>query len=284
VGAAIRGRFRGLELGQSFEIKKNRRLTVVGVTPTTDPPTRARCGPTARPSARPSGARTLVSSVRVRLSSAGAFPALRASLEANRQLGVDVKREDTFYEEQSQGTSQFITGHRDARRGVLRRGGDHRRDDHHARRGGLAQREIGTLRALGFSKSSILASFLFESVVLSLLGGAVGAGAATLMRFAKLQHRELRELVGDRVRVRPDARASSLGSLVFARRDGPRRGDDPRGARRADEHPRGPPGLSPAPPPTAHACGKRARTAPARAAPSSSGITTSVSTRSRAPS
>ena len=47
-------------------------------------------------------------------------------------------------------------------------------------------REIGTLRALGFSTASILASFLFESVVLSLLGGAVGAGAATLMRFARL--------------------------------------------------------------------------------------------------
>lgn len=35
-------------------------------------------------------------------------------------------------------------------------------------------REIGTLRALGFSRSSILASFLFESVVLCLMGGALG--------------------------------------------------------------------------------------------------------------
>jgi putative ABC transport system permease protein len=35
-------------------------------------------------------------------------------------------------------------------------------------------REIGTLRALGFNRRSILASFLFESVVLCLLGGLVG--------------------------------------------------------------------------------------------------------------
>jgi putative ABC transport system permease protein len=35
-------------------------------------------------------------------------------------------------------------------------------------------REVGTLRALGFSRRNILASFLFESVVLCLLGGIVG--------------------------------------------------------------------------------------------------------------
>jgi putative ABC transport system permease protein len=35
-------------------------------------------------------------------------------------------------------------------------------------------REIGTLRALGFGRASILMSFLFESVVLCLLGGLLG--------------------------------------------------------------------------------------------------------------
>jgi putative ABC transport system permease protein len=35
-------------------------------------------------------------------------------------------------------------------------------------------REIGTLRALGFSRRSILASFLIESVILAVVGGAIG--------------------------------------------------------------------------------------------------------------
>ena len=35
-------------------------------------------------------------------------------------------------------------------------------------------REIGTLRALGFSKTSILTSFVIESVILALIGGVVG--------------------------------------------------------------------------------------------------------------
>jgi putative ABC transport system permease protein len=36
-------------------------------------------------------------------------------------------------------------------------------------------REIGTLRALGFSRRAVLASFLVESLVLALIGGAVGS-------------------------------------------------------------------------------------------------------------
>jgi ABC-type lipoprotein release transport system permease subunit len=35
-------------------------------------------------------------------------------------------------------------------------------------------REIGTLRALGFSRRSILTSFLIESVILAVIGGAIG--------------------------------------------------------------------------------------------------------------
>lgn len=42
-------------------------------------------------------------------------------------------------------------------------------------------REIGTLRALGFGKSRILYCFLAEALLLSLLGGALGIGAASLL-------------------------------------------------------------------------------------------------------
>ena len=35
-------------------------------------------------------------------------------------------------------------------------------------------REIGTLRALGFSRTNIVTSFLMESVIICLLGGALG--------------------------------------------------------------------------------------------------------------
>jgi putative ABC transport system permease protein len=35
-------------------------------------------------------------------------------------------------------------------------------------------REIGTLRALGFSRSSVMAGFLLESTIMALVGGAIG--------------------------------------------------------------------------------------------------------------
>jgi putative ABC transport system permease protein len=41
-------------------------------------------------------------------------------------------------------------------------------------------REIATLRALGFGASPVILSVVFESLVLALIGGAVGAAAAYL--------------------------------------------------------------------------------------------------------
>jgi len=51
--------------------------------------------------------------------------------------------------------------------------------------GAVANRtvEIGTMRALGFQRRSILWVFLVESLVLSLLGGALGLGLASLLQF-----------------------------------------------------------------------------------------------------
>lgn len=43
--------------------------------------------------------------------------------------------------------------------------------------------EIGTLRALGFRRRSILTAFLFESLLLSLLGGVIGVGLASFLQF-----------------------------------------------------------------------------------------------------
>jgi ABC-type antimicrobial peptide transport system permease subunit len=51
--------------------------------------------------------------------------------------------------------------------------------------GSVANRtvEIGTLRALGFYRRSILMAFLIESLVLSLGGGVFGLGLAALLQF-----------------------------------------------------------------------------------------------------
>lgn len=186
IGGAIRGRFRGLELGQTFEIKKNRRLQVVGVFEDGGSAFESEVWADRDATATAFGRQSVVSSVRVRLTSTGAFDAFRRAMESNRQLGVDVKRESKYYEDQSQGTSTFISAVGlivavffaiGAMIGAM--------ITMHASVASRA-REIGTLRALGFSRGSILAAFLFESVVLSVAGGAAGALASLGMKFAKL--------------------------------------------------------------------------------------------------
>lgn len=54
--------------------------------------------------------------------------------------------------------------------------------------GAVANRtvEIGTLRALGFRRSSILIAFLFESLTLSLIGGCIGLLFATSLQFVSI--------------------------------------------------------------------------------------------------
>jgi ABC-type antimicrobial peptide transport system permease subunit len=43
--------------------------------------------------------------------------------------------------------------------------------------------EIGTLRALGFRRRSVLASFLFETLFISATGGIVGIALASLLQY-----------------------------------------------------------------------------------------------------
>jgi len=181
VGAAIRGRFRGVDLGQSFEIKKNRRVRVVGVIEDRGSSFESEVWGDIDTVRAAFGREALVSSVRVRLRSAGQLDAFKRAIETNPQLGLTVKRESVYYEELAQGTTMFLTilglmiaffFSAGAMIGAM--------ITMHA---SVAQRsrEIGTLRALGFSRRSILASFLFESVVLSLAGGVAGALASLAM-------------------------------------------------------------------------------------------------------
>lgn len=46
--------------------------------------------------------------------------------------------------------------------------------------------EIGTLRALGFRRSSILATFLLEAVLLGAVGGVAGVALASLMQLVHI--------------------------------------------------------------------------------------------------
>jgi putative ABC transport system permease protein len=185
VGARIRGRIKGLDLGQTFELKKNRPATVVGIFEAGGSSYESEVWVDREVLRQAYHREGIVSSVRVRLESPSKFDAFRAGVENDKRLGLQAVRETTFYEKQSEGVAIFI-GVLGTIVSVFFAVG--------AMIGAMItmyaavanrQREIGMLRAIGFSRTSILGSFVFESVLLAVLGGAVGAVAALGMGFVR---------------------------------------------------------------------------------------------------
>ncbi len=126
--------------------------------------------------------RSAYSSAIVRLRSRGDFDAFARAVAEDPRLLLDAKREPVFYEEQSRALSRFIGILGMTLSAIFSIG---------AMIGAMitmyaavANRtaEIGTLRALGFRRSSILAAFLLESVLLALLGGVAGLALAAFLQ------------------------------------------------------------------------------------------------------
>jgi len=117
-------------------------------------------------------------SVYAKLNSSGSFNQFKDALTTNPQLKTLVKPLSEFYADQSTQVTEFITtigvfisvlmacgalfGALNTMYGAV----------------SSRTREISTLRALGFGTLPVIISVLAESVVLALIGGAIGAAAA----------------------------------------------------------------------------------------------------------
>jgi putative ABC transport system permease protein len=183
VGRAISGRFKNLRLGDSFELRKNRPVKVVGVFEAGGTSFESEVWADLEILREAFGRRGVVSSVRVRLDSPSRFEGFEAAIESDKRLGLDAMPEREFYEKQSEGTTLFITvmgvliavffsvGAMIGAMITMYAAVANRR------------REVGVLRALGFSRLNIVMSFLFESLLIAGIGGAVGAVASLAMGF-----------------------------------------------------------------------------------------------------
>ncbi len=127
--------------------------------------------------------RPVFSSITAQLSSAGDFSSLKSRLESDPRLTVEVAREKQYYAEQSEMMATFIRVlglfvtvifSLGAMIGAMI-----------TMYASVANRttEIGTMRALGFPRRSILGAFLFESLLLASIGGGIGILLASLLQF-----------------------------------------------------------------------------------------------------
>jgi putative ABC transport system permease protein len=127
----------------------------------------------------------MVSSVRVRLQSPSSFDAFQAAVEKDKRLGLSAMRETAFNEKQSEGTAQLMTiiglliavffgmGAAIGATVTMYTSISSR------------EREVGTLRALGFGRPTIMGSFLLEALFIALAGGVLGVLASLLMGFVR---------------------------------------------------------------------------------------------------
>jgi ABC-type antimicrobial peptide transport system permease subunit len=135
---------------------------------------------------RQSFRRNVYSSVLLTLREPGLYEPLRQRLEEDPRLPLEVKREQKYYEDQSEAMARFIRILGLALTIIFSVG---------AVLGAMitmyaavANRtvEVGTLRALGFRRRDILLAFLAESLLLSLLGGLTGLLGASLMQLVRI--------------------------------------------------------------------------------------------------
>jgi putative ABC transport system permease protein len=198
VGRAIAGRFKGVKMGEQFDIKNNRPLKVVGVFSSGGSSYESEVWGDLDEVRRDLGREGVVSSARVRLKDKGQLQAFRTAVESDKQLGVDVIRETAYYEKQSEMTASFLGGMGTMFAILLSLAA--MIFSAITMNGAVANRtkEIGTLRALGFSRIAILTSFVLEAIFLSLVGGAAGTALVmvlSLFTFSTMNFATFSEIV-----------------------------------------------------------------------------------------
>jgi ABC-type lipoprotein release transport system permease subunit len=126
--------------------------------------------------------RPVYSSVTFKLANSSDFPLIKSRLDADPRLTLDVRRETQYYRDQSEAMAKFLRILGISLTVIFSLG---------AIIGAMitmyaavANRvgEIGTLRALGFQRSSIMSAFLMEAFLLGLTGGVTGLLCASFLQ------------------------------------------------------------------------------------------------------
>jgi len=118
------------------------------------------------------------SSLTVRLTDSAVLTDFNRDLKANPQFQLEAKEERRYYEDQAGPFSSFLLGLAMFVTLVMGIGALFGAMNTMYAIVAARTREIGTLRALGFSRLSVLTAFVLESILVALIGGLLGGLAA----------------------------------------------------------------------------------------------------------
>lgn len=130
--------------------------------------------------------RDIFSSMLIKMRDAGQFKQIKNALEADPRLNVVVQRETQFYADQSEDMANFIRVLGTSITLIFSIGATIGAAITMYASVANRTREIGTLRALGFTRDDILRVFLTEAILIGVVGGVMGLVFASLMRFVKI--------------------------------------------------------------------------------------------------
>jgi putative ABC transport system permease protein len=114
----------------------------------------------------------------LRLADERSLPGLTTALETDRRLQVQVKQERKFYEDQAGMVVRALTGLALFVAFIMGLGAVLAAMNTMYAIVAARTREVGTLRALGFSRAAILSCFVAESLALAVAGGLLGCALA----------------------------------------------------------------------------------------------------------
>ena len=175
-GKGAKGQFRNLDVGSS--LKLNGQLwTIVGVFDSGDSHNSEIWGDTGVVgSTYRRGSST--SSVSMRLTSADAFEPVKAALTTDPRIKVDVSTTRQYYNQQSEAITRAIRVLGITVGVIMAVGAIFGALNTMYAAVATRSREIATLRAIGFRGLPVIVSVLLETMLLALLGGALGAALA----------------------------------------------------------------------------------------------------------
>jgi putative ABC transport system permease protein len=173
VSRSLSRRFRGASLGGMLKMGEKDAFRVVGLFTAGGSAAESEVWSDFNDLARTISREGTVSSVQLRAASAADLDRIKRTLDGDTQFRLDAIREADYFANQSQ-SSLFLKGAGTLIAVLLTIGAMFAAANTMYAAVSARTREIGTMRALGFSRLDILISFLGESVLLSVLGGLVG--------------------------------------------------------------------------------------------------------------
>jgi putative ABC transport system permease protein len=172
VGRLAVGRFKGLTLGSTVKFG-SAAWTVVGVFTADDASFESEVWGDVD-LMLPAFQRNGYQSVTVKLTSPSAFDAFAAAMDADPRLDLQPQREQAYYADQSKVMTTVIRIFGTFVTLILSIGAMFGAMNTMYAAVAYRTREIGTLRALGFSQLRIVTAFMTESIALALVGGVIG--------------------------------------------------------------------------------------------------------------